>query len=61
MIGACQSSPYMIFTTLSSGSTVFTEGSLITWKNTFGGSIAFLAAALASSSASVFFVFFQYA
>jgi hypothetical protein len=39
-----------------SGSTVFTEGSSITWKNTSGGSTAFLVTALASSSASVFFV-----
>jgi hypothetical protein len=54
MIGAHQSSPCTTFTILGSGSTVFTEG-FVTWKNTSGGSTAFLAAALASSSASVFF------
>jgi hypothetical protein len=53
---AHQSSPCMIFTTLDSGSTIFIDGSLITWKNISGGSTAFLAVALASSSASVFFV-----
>jgi hypothetical protein len=56
MIGARQSSPYMMFTILGSGSTIFTQWSLITYKNTFGGSTAFLVAALASSYASVFFV-----
>jgi hypothetical protein len=55
MIGAHQSSPCTTFTILGSGSTVFTEGFVMTWKNTSGGSTAFLAAALASSSASVFF------
>jgi hypothetical protein len=56
MIGARQSSPCMMFTILGPGSTVFTEGSLTTWKNTSGGSTTFLAVALSSSSAYVFFV-----
>jgi hypothetical protein len=55
MIGARQSSPCMMFTILGSDSTVLTEGSLMTWKNTSGGSTIFLVAALANSSISVFF------
>jgi hypothetical protein len=56
MIGAHRSSPCILFTIMGSGSTVFAEGSLITWKNTSGGSTAFLAVALASLSAFVLFV-----
>jgi hypothetical protein len=59
MIGAHESSPCMMFTILGSGSTVFIEGSSITWKNTSGGSTAFLAAALASSSAFVSLFFYS--
>jgi hypothetical protein len=56
MIGTLQSSPCIMFIILGSGLTVLTEGSSITWKNTSGGSTAFLAAAFASLPASVFFV-----
>jgi hypothetical protein len=56
MIGARQSSPCMIFTILDSGLNVSMEGSSKAWKNTSGGSTAFLVAALASSCAYVFFV-----
>jgi hypothetical protein len=60
MIEARQSSPCMIFTILASSSTVFMEESSMTWKNTYGGITAFLAAALANSSASSFFVLSMY-
>jgi hypothetical protein len=60
MIGAHQSSPYIIFTILGFGSTVFTEGSSMTWKNTSGGITAFLAAASTNLSASLFFVLSMY-
>jgi hypothetical protein len=56
MIGACQSSPCVMFIILGFGSTVFTEESSMVWKNTSGGNVVFLAVALASSSALVFFV-----
>jgi hypothetical protein len=46
----------MIFARQSSAYMIFMEGSSITWKNTSGGSTAFLAAVLASSSVSMFFV-----
>jgi hypothetical protein len=55
MIGGHQSSPCIMFSILGSGSTAFIEGSSIVCKNTSSGSAVFLAAALASSSASVFF------
>jgi hypothetical protein len=45
----------MMFTILGSGSIVFMEGSSMLWKNTSSGNAIFLAAAFASSSASVFF------
>jgi hypothetical protein len=60
MIGARQSSPCMIFTILGSGLTIFMEGSLMSWKNTSGGNTAFLAVALANSSACSFFVLSMY-
>jgi hypothetical protein len=55
MIGARQSSPWIIFTALGSGSTIFTEESSSVWKNTSGGSVVFLATAFTRSSTSVFF------
>jgi hypothetical protein len=60
MIGALQSSPCIIFIILGSSLTVFMKGSSITWRNTSGGSTAFLAVAFVSSSASMFFVLYIY-
>jgi hypothetical protein len=60
MIGARESSPYIMFTILGFSSTIFTDRSLMIWKNTSGGNTIFLAVALASSSASVFFVLSTY-
>jgi hypothetical protein len=59
MIGARQSSPCITFTILGSGSTVFMKGPSMVWKNTSGCNAVFLAAALASSSSSVFFCSFD--
>jgi hypothetical protein len=55
MIGARQSSIYMMFTILGSGSIVFIEGPSMVWKNTSSCDVNFLVAALASSSASMLF------
>jgi hypothetical protein len=55
MIGACQSSPSIMFTILGSGSTVFTEQSSMLCKSTSDYNVAFLATALANSSTSVLF------
>jgi hypothetical protein len=55
MIGVVQSVSCMIFIILGYGSTVFMEGSSITWKNTSSGSTAFMVPSFASSSTSVFF------
>jgi hypothetical protein len=60
MIGACQSSPCMMFTNLSSDSTIFMERSSMVWKNTSDCNAAFLTTALVSSSASVFFALLIY-
>jgi hypothetical protein len=55
MIGAHESSPWMTFTVLGSDSTIFTEESSSVWKNTFVGSVIFLATTFTSSSALLFF------
>jgi hypothetical protein len=55
MIGAHESSPWMTFTVLGSDSTIFTEESSSVWKNTFVGSVIFLATTFTSSLALLFF------
>jgi hypothetical protein len=49
-------SPYIIFIILGSSSTVFMEGSSISWENTSGGRTGFLVVAFTNSSSSMFFV-----
>jgi hypothetical protein len=44
MIGAHQSSTYMMFIIMGSGSTAFMKGSSMVWKNTSEGSVVFLVA-----------------
>jgi hypothetical protein len=59
-MGVHQSCPSMTLISLCSGSTIFTEVSLFTWKNTPTGKAMLRAATFASSSASEFLLLSLY-